>query len=48
MFLWFQELAVDQIEFYCTKIDELSVSHPHISAIIERCALEAVTSLCQV
>ncbi|XP_034448201.1 E3 ubiquitin-protein ligase rnf213-alpha isoform X1 [Hippoglossus hippoglossus] len=42
-----QEQAVDQIEFYCTKIEELSVSHPHISASIERCALEAVTSLCQ-
>nr|XP_019957387.1 PREDICTED: E3 ubiquitin-protein ligase RNF213 [Paralichthys olivaceus] len=42
-----QEYAVDQIEFYCTKIEELSDSHPHISASIERCALEAVTSLCQ-
>ncbi|XP_062264891.1 E3 ubiquitin-protein ligase rnf213-alpha [Platichthys flesus] len=42
-----QEQAVDQIEFYCSKIEELSVSHPHISASIERCALEAVTSLCQ-
>ncbi|XP_078017826.1 E3 ubiquitin-protein ligase rnf213-alpha isoform X1 [Epinephelus lanceolatus] len=42
-----QESAVDQIEFYCTKIEELSESHPHIAASIERCALEAVTSLCQ-
>lgn len=42
-----QESAVDQIEFYCTKIEELSKSHPHVAASIERCALEAVTSLCQ-
>ncbi|XP_023265809.1 E3 ubiquitin-protein ligase RNF213 [Seriola lalandi dorsalis] len=42
-----QESAVDQIEFYCTKIEELSGSHPHVAASIERCALEAVTSLCQ-
>lgn len=42
-----QESALDQIEFYCTKIEELSGSHPHVSASIERCALEAVTSLCQ-
>ncbi|XP_044037270.1 E3 ubiquitin-protein ligase rnf213-alpha [Siniperca chuatsi] len=42
-----QESAVDQIEFYCTKIEDLSKSHPYIAASIEKCALEAVTSLCQ-
>ncbi|XP_038557039.1 E3 ubiquitin-protein ligase rnf213-alpha [Micropterus salmoides] len=42
-----QESAVDQIEFYCTKMEDLSKSHPHIAASIEKCALEAVTSLCQ-
>ncbi|KAA8582604.1 hypothetical protein FQN60_003825 [Etheostoma spectabile] len=42
-----QETALDKIEFYCTKIEELSKSHPHVAASIERCALEAVTSLCQ-
>ncbi|XP_068434126.1 E3 ubiquitin-protein ligase rnf213-alpha isoform X2 [Clinocottus analis] len=42
-----QESTVDQIEFYCTKMEDLSESHPHIAASIERCALEAVTSLCQ-
>ncbi|KAM9346074.1 E3 ubiquitin-protein ligase rnf213-alpha-like [Symphorus nematophorus] len=42
-----KETALDQIEFYCTKTDELRDSHPHIAAIIEKCALEAVTSLCQ-
>ncbi|KAG7242861.1 hypothetical protein INR49_018116 [Caranx melampygus] len=42
-----KESAVDQIEFYCKKIEELSNSHPHVAATIERCALEAVTPLCQ-
>ncbi|XP_040919421.1 E3 ubiquitin-protein ligase rnf213-alpha isoform X2 [Toxotes jaculatrix] len=42
-----QESALDQVEFYCTKIEELSRSHPHVAASIEKCALEAVTSLCQ-
>ncbi|XP_034046727.1 E3 ubiquitin-protein ligase rnf213-alpha [Thalassophryne amazonica] len=41
------ETPLDQIEFYCTKIEELSHSHQHIAAIIEKCALEAVTALCQ-
>uniref|UniRef100_UPI0037E8EFFF E3 ubiquitin-protein ligase rnf213-alpha n=1 Tax=Semicossyphus pulcher TaxID=241346 RepID=UPI0037E8EFFF len=42
-----QECAVDQIEFYCTNIEDLRKSHPHIAASVEKCALEAVTSLCQ-
>ncbi|XP_062293931.1 E3 ubiquitin-protein ligase rnf213-alpha isoform X2 [Scomber scombrus] len=42
-----QGSALDQIEFYCAKIEDLSSSHPHVAASIERCALEAVTSLCQ-
>ncbi|XP_010769191.1 E3 ubiquitin-protein ligase rnf213-alpha [Notothenia coriiceps] len=42
-----QESAVDQIEFYCTKIEELTKSYPLVAASVERCALEAVTSLCQ-
>ncbi|XP_070779019.1 E3 ubiquitin-protein ligase rnf213-alpha [Enoplosus armatus] len=42
-----QESALDQIEFYCKKIEELRESHPHVAASIEKCALEAVTSLCQ-
>ncbi|XP_033998789.1 E3 ubiquitin-protein ligase rnf213-alpha isoform X4 [Trematomus bernacchii] len=41
------ESAVDQTEFYCTKIEELSKSYPLVAASVERCALEAVTSLCQ-
>uniref|UniRef100_A0A3Q3GL01 Uncharacterized protein n=1 Tax=Labrus bergylta TaxID=56723 RepID=A0A3Q3GL01_9LABR len=43
----FQENAVDQIEFYCTKIEQLNKSHPLTAASVEKCALEAVTSLCQ-
>ncbi|XP_028310203.1 E3 ubiquitin-protein ligase rnf213-alpha [Gouania willdenowi] len=42
-----QESALDQIEFYCNTIEELSASRPRIASIIEKCALEAVTSLCQ-
>uniref|UniRef100_A0A3P9C4G5 CBM20 domain-containing protein n=1 Tax=Maylandia zebra TaxID=106582 RepID=A0A3P9C4G5_9CICH len=42
-----QGYPLDQIEFYCTKIEDLSDSHPHVAASIERCALEAVTYLCQ-
>ncbi|XP_028266969.1 E3 ubiquitin-protein ligase rnf213-alpha-like isoform X1 [Parambassis ranga] len=42
-----QESALDQIEFYCTQIEDLRRSHPHLTASIEGCALEAVTSLCQ-
>uniref|UniRef100_A0A3P8VZZ7 RING-type E3 ubiquitin transferase n=1 Tax=Cynoglossus semilaevis TaxID=244447 RepID=A0A3P8VZZ7_CYNSE len=42
-----KESALDQIQFYCTKIEELSVSHPLVSESIERCALDAVTCLCQ-
>ncbi|CAJ1075084.1 E3 ubiquitin-protein ligase rnf213-alpha [Xyrichtys novacula] len=42
-----KDSALDQIEFYCTKTEELSKSHPHIAASIEKCALEAVTALCQ-
>nr|XP_015798016.2 E3 ubiquitin-protein ligase rnf213-alpha [Nothobranchius furzeri] len=42
-----QESALDQIQFYCTYIEELRGSHPHVAASIEKCALEAVTSLCQ-
>ncbi|KAM9393995.1 E3 ubiquitin-protein ligase rnf213-alpha-like isoform 2-T2 [Pholidichthys leucotaenia] len=46
-FKYKQESSLDQIEFYCTKIEELTGSHPHVAASIERCALEAVTGLCQ-
>ncbi|XP_051243364.1 LOW QUALITY PROTEIN: E3 ubiquitin-protein ligase rnf213-alpha-like [Dicentrarchus labrax] len=42
-----QESALDQTEYYCTKIEDLRESHPPVAASIEKCALEAVTSLCQ-
>uniref|UniRef100_A0A3Q2E155 RING-type E3 ubiquitin transferase n=1 Tax=Cyprinodon variegatus TaxID=28743 RepID=A0A3Q2E155_CYPVA len=42
-----RETALNQTEFYCSKIEELSASYPHVAASIEKCALEAVTSLCQ-
>ncbi|XP_020560953.1 E3 ubiquitin-protein ligase RNF213 isoform X3 [Oryzias latipes] len=42
-----QESADDQIKFYCENIEELGASNPHVASIVEKCALEAVTSLCQ-
>ncbi|KAF7667968.1 hypothetical protein LDENG_00038400 [Lucifuga dentata] len=42
-----KESTLNQIEFYCSKIEELNDSHPHVAASVEKCALEAVTSLCQ-
>nr|XP_046270196.1 E3 ubiquitin-protein ligase rnf213-alpha isoform X2 [Scatophagus argus] len=42
-----KESSLDQVEFYCTKIDKLRESHPHVAASVEKCALDAVTSLCQ-
>ncbi|XP_059932789.1 E3 ubiquitin-protein ligase rnf213-alpha-like isoform X2 [Gadus macrocephalus] len=42
-----QVSAWAQIEFYCSKNEELSHSHPNVAAVIEKGALEAVTSLCQ-
>eukprot|EP00063_Salmo_salar_P083286 XP_014058121.1 PREDICTED: E3 ubiquitin-protein ligase RNF213-like isoform X2 [Salmo salar] len=42
-----QESPLDQIEIYCSKIEVLNESHPHVAKSIEKCALEAVTSLCQ-
>ncbi|KAM4598338.1 E3 ubiquitin-protein ligase rnf213-alpha-like [Polymixia lowei] len=42
-----KESALDQIEFYCSKIEEFNTSHPQVASSVEKCALEAVTSLCQ-
>lgn len=39
---------MDQIEVYCSKIEELNDTHPHVAKSIEKCALQAVTSMCQV
>ncbi|XP_046895107.1 E3 ubiquitin-protein ligase rnf213-alpha isoform X2 [Hypomesus transpacificus] len=42
-----QENHLDQIEVYCSKIEELNLSLPQVARSIEKCALEAVTTLCQ-
>ncbi|XP_056432075.1 E3 ubiquitin-protein ligase rnf213-alpha-like [Gadus chalcogrammus] len=36
-----------QIESYCSTIEKHRHSHPNVAAVIEKCALEAVTSLCK-
>uniref|UniRef100_A0A672GQ00 RING-type E3 ubiquitin transferase n=1 Tax=Salarias fasciatus TaxID=181472 RepID=A0A672GQ00_SALFA len=43
----FQETCLDQIEFYCKNLEVLTDSRPHVAASVEKCALEAVTHLCQ-
>ncbi|XP_030645560.1 E3 ubiquitin-protein ligase rnf213-alpha-like [Chanos chanos] len=42
-----KETPLDQIAAYCSKIEELSDSHKHVAGSIEKCALQAVTSMCQ-
>ncbi|XP_026134867.1 E3 ubiquitin-protein ligase rnf213-alpha-like isoform X3 [Carassius auratus] len=42
-----QEDHLDQIEVYCSKIEELNGSHPFLVASVEKCALQAVTTICQ-
>ncbi|XP_058848399.1 E3 ubiquitin-protein ligase rnf213-alpha-like isoform X1 [Acipenser ruthenus] len=42
-----QEKAMDQIEIYCSKSEEMSQSYPLVSRCFENCALEAVNSICQ-
>ncbi|KAM9519265.1 E3 ubiquitin-protein ligase rnf213-alpha-like [Salvelinus alpinus] len=39
--------SLDQIEIYCSKMEELDNCHPNVTCSIEKCALEAVPSLCQ-
>ncbi|XP_041755240.2 E3 ubiquitin-protein ligase rnf213-alpha-like [Coregonus clupeaformis] len=39
--------SLDQIEIYCSKVEELDYCHPNVTCSIEKCALEAVPSLCQ-
>lgn len=43
-----QESARKQIEYYCSEMEALENSLPQVAAIIEKCALESVPSLCQV
>ncbi|XP_037112942.1 E3 ubiquitin-protein ligase rnf213-alpha isoform X6 [Syngnathus acus] len=42
-----KEKSEDQIAFYFAKIEKLENSLQNVSPIIEKCALEAVTSVCQ-
>ncbi|XP_053095106.1 E3 ubiquitin-protein ligase rnf213-alpha isoform X3 [Pangasianodon hypophthalmus] len=42
-----QESSIDQIEVYCSRIEELNDTHPHVARSVEKCALQAVTSMCQ-
>ncbi|XP_029944705.1 E3 ubiquitin-protein ligase rnf213-alpha-like isoform X2 [Salarias fasciatus] len=42
-----QESYQDQIDFYCNNIEVLKDSRPHVATTVEKCALEAVTHLCQ-
>ncbi|XP_046722736.1 E3 ubiquitin-protein ligase rnf213-alpha isoform X2 [Silurus meridionalis] len=42
-----QESPIDQIEVYCGRFEELSDTHPYVARSIEKCALQAVTSMCQ-
>ncbi|XP_069050628.1 E3 ubiquitin-protein ligase rnf213-alpha isoform X2 [Lepisosteus oculatus] len=42
-----REPPMNQIEIYCSKNEEMSNTHPHISRCLEKCALESVNSICQ-
>ncbi|XP_073713018.1 E3 ubiquitin-protein ligase rnf213-alpha-like [Misgurnus anguillicaudatus] len=42
-----KEDHIDQIEVYCSKIEELNDSTSHLVSSVEKCALQAVTIICQ-
>ncbi|XP_054615147.1 E3 ubiquitin-protein ligase rnf213-alpha isoform X2 [Dunckerocampus dactyliophorus] len=42
-----KESPEDQVDFYCTKMEKPDESLQHVAPTIERCALEAVSSVCQ-
>ncbi|ROL47362.1 E3 ubiquitin-protein ligase rnf213-alpha [Anabarilius grahami] len=42
-----QEDRLDRIQVYCSKIEELNASHPLLVGSVEKCALQAVTAICQ-
>ncbi|XDV14216.1 hypothetical protein PO909_002393 [Leuciscus waleckii] len=44
---YLQEDPIDQIEVYCSKIEELHGSQPFLVGSVEKCALQAVTTICQ-
>lgn len=43
-----QESYMDQIEIYCNKMEDLTNTFPYIAKTVEKCALQAVSSVCQV
>ncbi|XP_035389185.1 E3 ubiquitin-protein ligase rnf213-alpha-like isoform X2 [Electrophorus electricus] len=42
-----QEKPTFQIEIYCNKVENIAVKFPVLSSCLEKCALEAVSSICQ-
>ncbi|XP_051570261.1 E3 ubiquitin-protein ligase rnf213-alpha isoform X1 [Myxocyprinus asiaticus] len=42
-----QEDPLDQIQVYCSKIEKLHDSHPHLVGSVEKSSLQAVTTICQ-
>ncbi|KAG5853532.1 hypothetical protein ANANG_G00026970 [Anguilla anguilla] len=42
-----KECSMDQIEIYCNQMEEVNRKFPTLSACLEKCALESVTSVCQ-
>ncbi|XP_061741549.1 E3 ubiquitin-protein ligase rnf213-alpha-like isoform X1 [Nerophis ophidion] len=42
-----KESPDDQLDFYCARKDDLTESLTHVAPIIEQCAFEAVSSVCQ-
>lgn len=42
-----QEDHLDQIEAYCSNIEKLKVSQPYLVNSVEKCALQAVSTICQ-
>ncbi|KAF5902954.1 E3 ubiquitin-protein ligase, partial [Clarias magur] len=42
-----RESSIHQIEIYCSKVEEVTSKYPVLSSSFEKCALEAVNSVCQ-
>ncbi|XP_016375895.1 E3 ubiquitin-protein ligase rnf213-alpha-like, partial [Sinocyclocheilus rhinocerous] len=42
-----KEDPLDQIQVYCSKVEELNVSKPFLVGSVEKCALQAVAAKCQ-
>ncbi|XP_035253685.1 E3 ubiquitin-protein ligase rnf213-alpha-like isoform X3 [Anguilla anguilla] len=42
-----KESPLDQVVIYCSSIEQIGDSYPHVAKSIEKCALQAVNSICQ-